>query len=197
MSINKKDIEAVATAIRTLTMDAVQKANSGHPGQPMGCAELGALLFGEIMIHFPSDPQWINRDCFILSAGHGSTLLYSLLHLSGYNLSLEDIKDYRQFGSKTPGHTEYGLTPGVEATTGPLGQGIGNAVGMAMAERMLAARFNSKKKIIDHHIYVLVGDGDLMEGVSAEACYLAGHLGLGKLIVFYDSKSAAPQTWPF
>lgn len=187
MSINKEAIEAVATAVRTLTMDAVQKANSGHPGQPMGCAELGALLFGEIMIHFPSDPQWINRDRFILSAGHGSTLLYSLLHLSGYNLPLVEIKDYRQFGSKTPGHPEYGLTPGVEATTGPLGQGIGNAVGMAMAERMLAARFNSKKKIIDHHIYVLVGDGDLMEGVSAEACSLAGHLGLGKLIVFYDS----------
>jgi len=187
MSINKKAIEAVATAVRTLTMDAVQKANSGHPGQPMGCAELGALLFGEIMNHFPRDPQWINRDRFILSAGHGSTLLYSLLHLSGYDLSLEDIKDYRQFGSKTPGHPEYGLTPGVEATTGPLGQGIGNAVGMAIAERMLAARFNSKKKILDHHIYVLVGDGDLMEGVSAEACSLAGHLGLGKLIVFYDS----------
>lgn len=187
MSINKEAIKAIATAIRTLTMDAVQKANSGHPGLPMGCAELGALLFGEIMNHFPSDPQWINRDRFILSAGHGNVLLYSLLHLSGYNLSLADIKNYRQFDSKTPGHPEYGLTPGVEATTGPLGQGIGNAVGMAIAERMLAERFNTKKKIINHHIYVLVGDGDLMEGVSAEACSLAGHLGLGKLIVFYDS----------
>jgi len=185
--MNTRGIQDAATAVRVLTMDAVQKANSGHPGLPMGCAELGVLLYGEILKHNPKDPQWINRDRFVLSAGHGSMLLYSLLHLSGYRLSLEDIKNFRQSGSKTPGHPEYGQTVGVETTTGPLGQGVANAVGMAIAERMLAAAFNTDKKIIDHYTYVLAGDGDLMEGVSAEASSLAGHLGLGKLIVFYDS----------
>jgi transketolase len=183
-----KGIQSAAAAVRVLTMDAVQKANSGHPGLPMGCAELGVLLYGEILKHNPEDPQWIDRDRFVLSAGHGSMLLYSLLHLSGYPLAMEDLKNFRQMGSKTPGHPEYGQTVGVETTTGPLGQGVANAVGMAIAERMLAAAFNTdKNKVIDHHTYVLAGDGDLMEGVSGEASSLAGHLGLGKLIVFYDS----------
>ncbi len=185
--MDTEGIQQAATAIRLLTMDAVQKANSGHPGLPMGCAELGALIFGEILKHDPANPRWIDRDRFVLSAGHGSMLLYSLLHLSGYPLTLEDIKDFRQLGSKTPGHPEYGQTEGVETTTGPLGQGISNGVGMAMAERMLAVAFNTEQSVIDHYTYVLAGDGDLMEGVSSEACSLAGHLGLGKLIVFYDS----------
>jgi transketolase len=180
-------IQSAATAVRVLTMDAVQKAKSGHPGLPMGCAELGVLLYGEILKHNPQDARWIDRDRFVLSAGHGSMLLYSLLHLSGYPLRLEDIKEFRQLGSKTPGHPEYGQTVGVETTTGPLGQGVANAVGLAIAERMLAAAFNTDKKVIDHYTYVLAGDGDMMEGISAEASSLAGHLGLGKLIVFYDS----------
>jgi transketolase len=186
--MNQNAIAAAATAVRTLTMDAIQKSNSGHPGLPLGCAEIGSLIFGEILKHNPADPGWANRDRFVLSAGHGSMLLYSLLHLSGYDLSLEELMNFRQLGSRTPGHPEYGLTPGVETTTGPLGQGISNAVGLAMAERMLAARFNTGKHApVDHYTYVLAGDGDLMEGVSSEACSLAGHLGLGKLIVFYDS----------
>ncbi len=185
--MNEEGLLAAATAIRSLAMDAVQKANSGHPGLPMGCAEVGALLYGEILSHYPGDPRWPNRDRFVLSAGHGSMLLYSLLHLSGYGLSLEDIKSFRQLGSKTPGHPEYWCSPGVETTTGPLGQGISNAVGMAIAEAMLAARLNTERRVIDHYTYVLAGDGDMMEGVSSEACSLAGHLGLGKLIVFYDS----------
>ncbi len=190
MQIDIKSLNAVATAVRVLTMDAVQKAKSGHPGLPMGCADLGSLIYGEILSHYPADPAWINRDRFVLSAGHGCMLLYSLLHLSGYDLSLEELKNFRQCGSLTPGHPEYGLTPGVETTTGPLGQGISNSVGLAMAERMLAARFNTENQaIIDHYTYVLCGDGDLMEGVSAEAASLAGHHGLGKLIVFYDSNS--------
>jgi transketolase len=183
-----RDIAAVATSVRCLTMDAVEKAKSGHPGLPMGCAELGALLYGEILKHDPSDPRWIDRDRFVLSAGHGCLLLYSLLHLAGYDVSLDDLKSFRQLDSKTPGHPEWGVTPGVEATAGPLGQGLGNAVGMAIAERMLAARFNTEKHaVIDHHTFVLAGDGDMMEGVGYEAASLAGHLGLGKLIVFYDS----------
>jgi transketolase len=187
-SLDHREVQNAATAVRVLTMDAVQKAKSGHPGLPMGCAELGALLYGEILKHFPQDPHWIDRDRFVLSAGHGCLLLYSLLHLSGYDLSLEDLAGFRQLGSRTPGHPEYGITPGVETTTGPLGQGIGNAVGMAIAERMLAARFNTPRHaIVDHYTYVLAGDGDMMEGVASEAASLAGHLGLGKLIVFYDS----------
>jgi transketolase len=186
--LHKEGIHQAATAVRLLAMDAVQKAGSGHPGLPMGCAELGVLLFGEILKHNPQDPAWVDRDRFVLSAGHGSMLLYSLLHLSGYDLPLGELESFRQLGSRTPGHPEYGLTPGVETTTGPLGQGISNAVGMAMAERMLAARFNTPaSRVVDHYTYVLAGDGDMMEGVSSEACSLAGHLGLGKLIVFYDS----------
>ena len=186
--MNQTALQAVANSVRSLTIDAVEKPKSGHPGLPMGCAELGALVYGELLSHWPKDPQWSNRDRFVLSAGHGCMLLYSLLHLSGYDLSLDDIKSFRQLGSRTPGHPEWGHTPGVEATAGPLGQGISNAVGMAIAERMLAAKFNTPSRaIVDHFTYVLVSDGDMMEGVASEACSLAGHLGLGKLIVFYDS----------
>ncbi|OHD28380.1 MAG: transketolase [Spirochaetes bacterium GWB1_59_5] len=181
-------LQAVANSVRTLSMDAVEKAKSGHPGLPMGLAELGALLYGELLKHDPADPKWPNRDRLVLSAGHGCMLLYSLLHLSGYPLSLDDLKSFRQLGSKTPGHPEYGMTPGVEVTGGPLGQGLANAVGMALAESMLAAKFNTAAhKIVEHHTYVIASDGDMMEGVSSEAASLAGHLSLGKLIVFYDS----------
>jgi len=181
-------IQAAANSVRTLSMDAVEKAKSGHPGLPLGLAELGALLYGELLKHHPREPKWPNRDRLVLSAGHGSMLLYSLLHLSGYELSLEDIKQFRQLGSKTPGHPEFGVTPGVEVTGGPLGQGLANAVGMAVAESMLAAKFNTpQRRIVDHYTYVIASDGDLMEGVASEAASLAGHLGLGKLIVFYDS----------
>ncbi len=174
--------------IRTLAMDAIQKANSGHPGAPMGLAPAGYVLFTRIMKHNPGNPDWPDRDRFVLSGGHASMLLYSLLYLTGYGLTLDDIKQFRQWGSRTPGHPEYGLTPGVETTTGPLGQGFANAVGMAMAEAHLAARFNRPDcAIVDHFTYVVCGDGDLMEGVSAEAASLAGHLGLGKLICLYDS----------
>jgi transketolase len=187
MNMNQ-NILAVANTVRSLTMDAVEKAKSGHPGLPMGCAELGALLYGEVLKHDPKDPRWIDRDRFVLSAGHGSMLLYSLLHLSGYQVSMEDVMGFRQLGSKTPGHPEWGLTPGVEATAGPLGQGLGNAVGMAIAERILAAKFNTPSRaIIDHWTYVLASDGDMMEGVASEAASIAGHLRLGRLIVFYDS----------
>jgi transketolase len=183
-----KGLEAAALSVRTLSMDAIEKANSGHPGLPMGCAELGALLYGEILAHTPKDPRWINRDRFVLSAGHGSMLLYSLLHLSGYPVSKDDIASFRQAGSITAGHPEYGLMEGVETTTGPLGAGFSNAVGMAVAETMLAARFNTEThRIIDHYTYALAGDGCMMEGISSEAASLAGHLGLGKLIVIYDS----------
>lgn len=176
------------TAIRTLSIDAIEKANSGHPGMPMGSAPMAYTLWTRFMNHNPKNPNWFNRDRFVLSAGHGSMLLYSLLHLSGYDLSLEDIKNFRQWGSKTPGHPEYGHTPGVDATTGPLGQGIAMAVGMAMAERHLAALYNRENfEIINHYTYAICGDGDLMEGVSAEAASLAGHLKLGRLIVLYDS----------
>jgi transketolase len=186
--MNTKALEKVALSIRALTIDAIQKANSGHPGLPLGAAELGSVLYGELLQHDPSCPQWQNRDRFILSAGHGSMLLYSLLHLSGYPLSLDDLKNFRQVGSRAAGHPEHGLVPGIEATSGPLGQGVAMAVGMAIAESMLAARFNTDThKIIDHYTYTLVGDGCLQEGVSAEASSLAGHLALNKLIVFYDS----------
>lgn len=174
--------------IRMLSIDAIEKANSGHPGMPMGAAPMAYTLWANYMNHNPKNPDWFNRDRFVLSAGHASALLYSLLHVFGYDVTLDDLKQFRQWGSKTPGHPEVGHTPGVEATTGPLGQGIATAVGMAMAERHLAARFNRPNyPIIDHYTYVLCSDGDLMEGISSEACSLAGHLKLGKLIVLYDS----------
>jgi len=176
------------TSIRTLSIDAIEKANSGHPGMPMGAAPMAYTLWTQFMNHNPKNPNWFNRDRFVLSAGHGSMLLYSLLHLSGYDLSMDEIKNFRQWGSKTPGHPEYGHTPGVEATTGPLGQGIAMAVGMAMAERHLAAQYNKEDyEIVNHFTYSICGDGDLMEGVSAEAASLAAHLKLGRLVVLYDS----------
>jgi len=174
--------------IRFLSVDAIEKANSGHPGLPMGAAPAAYVLWTRFLKHHPANPHWPDRDRFVLSAGHGSMLLYSLLHLTGYDLSLDEIKNFRQWGSKTPGHPEAHLTPGVETTTGPLGQGISNAVGMAIAEAHLAAQFNRPgHSIVDHYTYVLAGDGDLMEGVAAEACSLAGHLRLAKLIVLYDA----------
>jgi len=173
--------------IRTLSMDAVQKANSGHPGLPMGAADMGYVLWTRFLRHNPANPSWPNRDRFVLSGGHGSMLLYSLLHLTGYDLPLEELKNFRQWDSRTPGHPEYGLTPGVETTTGPLGQGFANGVGMAIAERFLAETFNRPGyPIVDHYTYAIVTDGDLMEGVSHEAASLAGHLGLGKIIYLYD-----------
>ena len=179
--------ELCINTIRTLAMDAVQQANSGHPGTPMDLAPLAYVLWTRYLRHNTLDPAWPNRDRFVLSAGHASMLLYSLLHLTGYDLSLDEIKRFRQWDSRTPGHPEYGHTPGVEVTTGPLGQGIANAIGIAIGERMLAARFNRPDHtLVDHYTYEIAGDGDLMEGVSAEACSLAGNLHLGKLIVFYD-----------
>ena len=180
----------LANAIRFLSVDAVQKANSGHPGAPMGMAEMAEVLWTKFLHHNPANPKFYNRDRFILSNGHASMLLYSLLHLTGYNLSIEDLKNFRQLHSKTPGHPEYGYTDGVETTTGPLGQGIANAVGMALAEKILAAEFNKDGlNIVDHYTYVFMGDGCMMEGVSHEACSLAGTLGLGKLIVLYDDNN--------
>lgn len=177
----------LANAIRALSMDAVEKAQSGHPGMPMGMADIAEVLWRGFLSHNPSNPDFPNRDRFVLSNGHGSMLLYALLHLTGYDVSLDDLKQFRQLHSKTPGHPEYSDTPGVETTTGPLGQGLANAVGMAIAEKRLAAEFNEKDHtLIDHHTYVFAGDGCLMEGISHEACSLAGTLGLGKLILFYD-----------
>ena len=177
----------LANAIRVLSMDAVQKANSGHPGAPMGMADIAEVLWNDYLAHNPSNPNWFNRDRFVLSNGHGSMLIYSTLHLSGYDLSIEDIKDFRQMDAKTPGHPEYGYTPGVETTTGPLGQGLANAVGMALTEKVLAGQFNTKDiELVDHHTYVFLGDGCLMEGISHEVCSFAGTQGLGKLIAFYD-----------
>ncbi len=177
----------LTSAIRALAMDAVQKANSGHPGMPMGMAEIAEVLWIHHMRHNPNNPKWADRDRFVLSNGHGSMLIYALLHLTGYDVSIEDIKNFRQLHSKTPGHPEYGYTPGVETTTGPLGQGITNAVGMALAEKILGAEFNRPGfDIVNHYTYVFLGDGCLMEGISHEACSLAGTLGLGKLICFYD-----------
>ena len=177
----------ITGAIRALAMDAVQKANSGHPGAPMGMAEIAEVLWRRHLRHNPTNPQWADRDRFVLSNGHGSMLIYALLHLTGYDLSIDDLKNFRQLHSRTAGHPEYGHTPGVETTTGPLGQGITNAVGMAVAEKVLAAEFNQPgHAIVDHHTYAFLGDGCLMEGVSHEACSLAGTLGLGKLIAFYD-----------
>src|SRR6266571_3702966 len=179
--------EDLTNAIRALAMDAVQAANSGHPGMPMGMAEIALALWGRHVRHNPANPKWPDRDRFVLSNGHGSMLLYALLHLTGYDLPIDELRRFRQLHSKTPGHPEYGLTPGVETTTGPLGQGLANAVGMALAERLLAAQFNRPGlDIVDHHTYVFLGDGCLMEGISHEACSLAGALGLGKLIAVYD-----------
>src|SRR6476620_7652003 len=173
--------------IRALTLDAVQKAESGHPGLPLGAAPMAYVLWTRFLRHSPQNPMWENRDLFLLSAGHGSMLLYSLLHLTGYDLPLDELKNFRQWGSKTPGHPEYGLTPGVEITTGPLGQGFANGVGMAMGAAHLAAKFNKENfPLIDHYVYAIVSDGDLMEGVASEAASLAGHLQLGKLIYLYD-----------
>ena len=177
----------LANAIRALSMDAVQKANSGHPGAPMGMADIAEVLWRDHLKHNPKNPQWMDRDRFVLSNGHGSMLMYSLLHLTGYDLSMDEIKNFRQLHSKTPGHPEVGITPGVETTTGPLGQGLANAVGMAIAERELARTFNIDGfDVVDHHTYVFLGDGCMMEGISHEVCSLAGTLGLGKLIAFYD-----------
>ncbi|MBT4427494.1 MAG: transketolase, partial [Rhodospirillaceae bacterium] len=176
----------MANAIRALSMDAVQAANSGHPGMPLGAADMATVLFADHLKHDPAHPDWPDRDRFVLSAGHGSMLLYSLLYLTGYpDIDMEQIRNFRQMGSRTAGHPEYGHAAGIETTTGPLGQGLATAVGMALAERILAARFGGE--IVDHHTYVLAGDGDLMEGISHEAISLAGHLQLGKLIVLYDS----------
>jgi transketolase len=184
--------QLVVTTIRTLSIDAVQRANSGHPGAPMGLAPIGWMLFGHQLRYDPLDPQWPNRDRFVLSAGHASALLYSLLHLTGYELSLDDLEHFRQWGSATPGHPERGHTPGVEVTTGPLGQGFGNAVGLALAERLCAAEFNRPgHEVVDHRTWFICSDGDLMEGISYEATSLAGHLGLGKLIGIYDDNSVS------
>jgi len=181
-------ISKFANVVKGISADAVEKANSGHPGLPIGCAEIGSVLFTKIMKYNPAEPEWPNRDRFVLSAGHGSMLLYSLLYLSGYDLSLEDLKNFRQINSKTPGHPEYGHTAGVDTTTGPLGQGFANAVGMAVSERILAEKYNTEEhKIIDYNIYTLMGDGCMMEGIVSEAASYAGHLGLGKLIAVYDN----------
>lgn len=189
MAVSQQTIDQLSvTTIRTLSIDAIEKAKSGHPGMPMGAAPMGYQLFAKEMAHNPSNPTWINRDRFVLSAGHGSMLLYSLLHLSGYDLPMEEIQQFRQWGSKTPGHPEFGHTPGVDATTGPLGQGVGMAVGMAMAEAHLAATYNKEGyNVIDHYTYAICGDGDLSEGISNESASMAGHLQLGKLIMLYDS----------
>ncbi len=181
------DRRTLANAIRFLSIDAVQVANSGHPGAPMGMADIAEVLWRGVLRHNPNNPQWANRDRFVLSNGHGSMLIYSLLHLTGYDVTIDDLKSFRQLHSRTPGHPEYGYTAGVETTTGPLGQGLANAIGMALAERVLATQFNREQfPIVDHYTYCFAGDGCLMEGVSHEACSLAGTLGLGKLVVFYD-----------
>ncbi|MCL1909832.1 MAG: transketolase, partial [Kiritimatiellaeota bacterium] len=183
-----ENYKTVADTIRGLSIDAIQKANSGHPGLPLGMADVAAVLWMKYMRYSSADPQWHNRDRFVLSGGHGSAMLYSLLHLAGFQISISDLENFRQFGSKTPGHPELGRTPGVETTTGPLGQGLANAVGMAIAEKMLEARFNAKgREIFNNAIYVFCGDGDMMEGVSHEAASIAGHLALDNLVVFYDS----------
>jgi len=186
MDKEKKELQNIINTIKGLSMDAVEKAKSGHPGFPMGMADVTSILWMKFL-RYDTNAKWPNRDRFVLSAGHGSMLLYSLLHLAGFNLSIEELKKFRQWGSRTPGHPEYGLTPGVETTTGPLGQGLTTACGMALAEAMLAETFNTEKyKIVDHYTYALVSDGDLMEGISNEAASFAGHLGLGKIIFFYD-----------
>lgn len=187
--MNTELIKKTANTVRALSIDAVQKANSGHPGLPLGMADVGTVLFNEHLNFNPKNPDWFNRDRFVLSGGHGSALLYSLLHLYGYDLSIEDLKEFRQWHSKTPGHPELQDTEGVETTTGPLGQGIANAVGMALAENLIASKYNTNTEIINHFTYVMAGDGDLQEGVSHEACSFAGHNKLGKLILLYDSNN--------
>lgn len=184
----KQILQKIANTVRILSMDAVQKADSGHPGLPLGCAEMGAYLWGEQMRYNPKEPSWLNRDRFVLSAGHGCMLQYSLLHLSGYDVSLDDLKNFRQLHSKTPGHPEYGHTEGIEVTTGPLGQGIANAVGIALGLKLLGAKFNTEQqKIIDNKVFCLAGDGCIMEGISSEASSFAGHIGLNNLVLIYDS----------
>ena len=184
----KKTLGKIANTIRELSMESVEKAGSGHPGLPMGCAEFGAYLYGVLLRHNPKNPKWLNRDRFVLSAGHGSMLLYSCLHLSGFNLSMEEIKRFRQLRSLTPGHPEFHVTDGVEATTGPLGQGVGNAVGQALGLKLLGAKFNTEKhRLFDNKVYCLAGDGCIMEGISSEASSLAGHLNLNNLVLIYDS----------
>ena len=189
MNLTQNEIEQLGiNTIRTLAIDAIQKANSGHPGMPMGCAPIAYLLYTKIMKHNPANPLWFNRDRFVLSAGHGSMLLYSILYLTGYAITLEDLQNFRQWGSITPGHPEYGLTPGVETTSGPLGQGLANAVGMAVAQKHMQAKFNKENfELINHKIYSIAGDGCLMEGISHEAASFAGHNKLDSLIVFYDN----------
>ena len=188
--MTKSSSSKSANALRMLAVDSVKQANSGHSGMPMGMADIAEVLWQRHLNHNPGNPDWFNRDRFVLSNGHGSMLIYGLLHLTGYDLSIQDLKNFRQLHSKTAGHPEFGVTPGVETTTGPLGQGISNAVGMAIAEKVLASKFNTEKHpIIDHMTYVFTGDGCLMEGISHEACSLAGTLGLGKLIVLYDDNN--------
>src|SRR5437762_6500081 len=190
MQMNFEALSRAATEARGLAMDAVQASQSGHLGLPLGCAEIGAVLYGYLLRHNPDQPRWINRDYFVLSAGHGSMFLYAWLHMSGYAVSIEDIKRFRQLHSKTPGHPEYFETPGVECTTGPLGQGVGNAVGVAMAAKMAAAHFNTPEdRIFNQHIFCLAGDGDMQEGVASEASASAGHFGLDNLIIIYDSNA--------
>src|SRR6476660_976453 len=190
MQMKFEALSRAATEARGLAMDAVQASQSGHLGLPLGCAEIGAVLYGYLLRYNPDQPRWINRDYFVLSAGHGSMFLYAWLHLGGYDLPMSEIKRFRQLHSKTPGHPEFLETPGVEATTGPLGQGVGNAVGIAMAAKMAAARFNTKEhRIFDQHVICLAGDGCLQEGVSAEASAFAGHFGLDNLILIYDSNA--------
>ncbi|MBN1531178.1 MAG: transketolase [Spirochaetes bacterium] len=182
------DLRLIATTVRTLSLDAIQRANSGHPGMALGCADIAAVLWGKFLVHNPEDNRWANRDRFVLSAGHGSMLLYSLLHLFGYGITLEDIKKFRQLESRTPGHPEHRVTRGVETTTGPLGQGFANGIGMAIARDLFAREFNGgSEPVIDHRVYAIVSDGDIMEGISSEAASLAGHLGLGHLVYIYDS----------
>ncbi len=187
--------QTLINSIRALCADAVEKAKSGHPGTPLGAAPTAYAIYGRELLHNPDDPTWQNRDRFILSAGHASTLLYSLNHIFGYGLTMEDMKQFRQWGSKTPGHPEFRHTPGVETTTGPLGQGFANGVGMAIAEKLLAEEFNAPgNEVIDHFIYAIAGDGCIMEGVSAEAASLAGHLKLGNLIYIYDCGNSDHRT---
>ncbi len=187
MSTNNNIEQLCINTIRTLSMDAVQKANSGHPGMPMGTAPIAHILWTRFMRYNPANPDWANRDRFVLSAGHGCMLLYSILHLTGYKISIEDIKKFRQIGSITPGHPEYGLTPGVETTTGPLGQGFANGIGFAVAQKYLAARYNKPVfPVFDYNVYGICSDGDLMEGISAESASFAGHLKLGNIIYLYD-----------